>query len=179
MACSTRPAVSGATPVAPFITRETVITLTPAAAATSRMVGRAATAHLCSGTLPNSPMLPEAPTPDKPPGPPAGQRYHDRATIPPLVDAHWTDIGPGQGCSPGSAGRSPAGPAPLDSDGTTFTESRDSPVNVLNDEVPDARTPATRRGTDQAVRTGPRPSRGGFHRVPGRGGGPHRRQRRR
>src|SRR5437763_16252231 len=39
-ACSTRAAVPRATEAAPFMTRETVITLTPAAAATSRMVGR-------------------------------------------------------------------------------------------------------------------------------------------
>src|SRR5579884_438743 len=40
MARSTRAAVSGSTPGSPLTTRDTVIRLTPAAAATSRMVGR-------------------------------------------------------------------------------------------------------------------------------------------
>ena len=40
MARSTRAAVSGRTPDSPLTTRETVMRLTPAALATSRMVGR-------------------------------------------------------------------------------------------------------------------------------------------
>src|SRR2546430_1606040 len=66
IACSTRAAVSGATALAPFITRDTVITLTPAAAPTPRMVGRAGTdPPRVWGTLSTSPMVPEPPSADK------------------------------------------------------------------------------------------------------------------
>src|ERR1700742_315720 len=52
MARSTRAAVSGSTPGSPLTTRDTVIRLTPAAAATSRMVGRLFTAARLSASQP-------------------------------------------------------------------------------------------------------------------------------
>src|ERR1700760_3816911 len=92
MARSTRAAVSGSTPGSPLTTRDTVIRLTPAAAATSRMVGRLFTPprRPAPPRLPATQGLPAAQRPPSASPPPASCPHGNVINLLPRGGSHLT-----------------------------------------------------------------------------------------